>query len=48
MSVEVEWLGDDDTGLAELEAYLRQDPRLDDVEIARGRPVVPPTFFFND
>src|SRR4051794_9341048 len=42
VQVEVEWVDDLDGGLADLEAYLRQDPRLDDVELRRGRPVAPP------
>ncbi|WP_152037836.1 hypothetical protein [Micromonospora sp. B006] len=41
MRVEVAWLDDTEGELAELETYLRQDPRLDDVRLQRGRPTVP-------
>jgi hypothetical protein len=40
--VEVAWVDDTEGGLAELEEYLRDDPRLDGVLLQRGRPVVPP------
>ncbi|MEU4426684.1 hypothetical protein AB0F81_39190 [Actinoplanes sp. NPDC024001] len=43
MRIEAEWIDDVDGGLAELEAFLRQDPRMDDVPVERGRPSVPST-----
>ncbi|GLI01049.1 hypothetical protein [Phytohabitans aurantiacus] len=43
MRIEIEWIDDVDGGLAELEAFLRQDPRMDEVPLTRGRPVVAPT-----
>ena len=43
MRIEVEWIDDADSGLTELEAYLRHDPRMDHTPITRGRPIVPPT-----
>ena len=42
MRVEVAWPDDADGELADLQAFLRQDPRLDDVRLERGRPAVPP------
>ncbi|MEU8393037.1 hypothetical protein [Micromonospora sp. NPDC048842] len=41
MRLEVSWVNDVDGGLSDLETSLGQDPRFDDVPIARGRPVVP-------
>ncbi|MCZ7374677.1 hypothetical protein [Micromonospora sp. WMMC250] len=41
MRIEVSWVDEVHEGLSDLERSLGQDPRFDDVPIARGRPVVP-------